>query len=69
MSSYATHETTERDDLLFGDDILEVLGRSVEWHFLDGLGGLTGVLVKRELFRTGVATRQRQTIELNFPAI
>ena len=48
MSSYATHETTERDDLLFGDDILEVLGRSVEWHFLDGLGRLTGVLVKKE---------------------
>ena len=30
MSSYATHETTERDDLLFGDDILEVLGRWLE---------------------------------------
>ena len=44
VSSYATHETTERDDLLFGDDILEVLGRSVEWHFLDRLGRLAGVL-------------------------
>ena len=39
-----TASRPEGDDLLLGDDVLEVLGGPVEGHGLDGLGCLTGVL-------------------------
>merc|ERR1712130_282423 len=44
MSSNSSHETPERDDLLLGDDVLEVLGGPVKRHSLDGLGCLPCVL-------------------------
>ena len=39
-----TASRPEGDDLLLGDDVLEVLGGPVEGHGLDGLGCLSGVL-------------------------
>jgi len=44
MPSNSSHETPERDDLLLGDDVLEVLGGPVKGHGLDGLGCLPCVL-------------------------
>jgi hypothetical protein len=44
VSAYTSHESSEGNDFLLCDDILEILGGSVEGHLLDGLGRLTGVL-------------------------
>merc|ERR1719429_388044 len=44
VPSYSSHETPEGDDLLLGNDILEVLGGPVKGHGLDGLGCLPCVL-------------------------
>ena len=46
MATHSSHEAPERDDLLVGDDVLEVLGGPVQGHLLDSIGGLTGVLEK-----------------------
>ena len=44
MSSNTTHEPSEWDDFLLGNDILEVCGSTVQWHFLNGLSRFTGIL-------------------------
>merc|ERR1712172_192121 len=44
VATNSSHETPEGDDLLLGDNILEVLGGPVEGHGLDGLGCLPCVL-------------------------
>ncbi len=44
VSADTTGKTAERNDLLLGDDVLQVGDGPVEVHFLDGLGSLTRVL-------------------------
>merc|ERR1719234_2266271 len=44
VATNSSHETPEGDNLLLGDNILEVLGGPVKGHGLDGLGCLPGVL-------------------------
>ena len=47
----STHEPAEGNDLLLGDDVLQVFGGAVEGHLLNGLGGLPGVLQVKRLAR------------------
>ncbi len=44
MATNSAHESPERNDLLLVDYILQVGRRSVEWHLLDSLSSLPGVL-------------------------
>ena len=44
VSTDAPSEPTEGNDLLLGDDVLQVGDCAVQVHLLDGLGGLAGVL-------------------------
>jgi hypothetical protein len=49
VSANAAAETSEGNDLLVSDDVLQVGHRAVEVHLLDGLGGLAGVLGRTKL--------------------
>jgi len=44
VATNTTHKPPEGDDLLLGDDVLQVGLGPVEGHLLDGLGRLPGVL-------------------------
>ena len=44
MTTDASHEPPEGDDLLVRDHVLQILGGAVQGHGLDGLGCLAGVL-------------------------
>ena len=44
VAADAAHEPPEGNDLLLGDDVLEVLRGTVQRHLLDRLGRLAGVL-------------------------
>ena len=44
MSANASIEPAERNDLLLGNDVLQVGDSPVEVHLFDGLSSLTGVL-------------------------
>ena len=44
MATNAAHEPPEGDDLLLGDDVLQVGHGAVQGHLLDGLGRLAGIL-------------------------
>ena len=44
MTPNTSHEPSEGDNLLMGDDILQILGGAIQGHTLDGLGSLPGVL-------------------------
>jgi len=44
VTADASAESPEGDDLLLGDDVLQVGDGAVQVHLLDGLGGLAGVL-------------------------
>merc|ERR1719323_1429149 len=44
MTSNTSHESSEWDDFLLGNHILEVSGSTVQWHFLDSLSRFTGIL-------------------------
>ena len=44
VATDASHEPPEGDDLLLGDDVLQVGHGAVQGHLLDGLGRLAGVL-------------------------
>ena len=44
MATDTTHESSERNDFLLGDDVLEVSRGAVQGHTLDSLSRLAGVL-------------------------
>ena len=49
----AAHEPPEGDDLLHGDDVLEVDVGPGQVHALDGLGRLAGVLKEDDQLKIG----------------
>ena len=56
VSTDASSEPAEGDDLLLGDDVLQVGDGAVQVHLLDGLGCLAGVLqdTREKMIRAGV---------------
>ena len=53
MASDASHVPPEGDDLLLGDDVLQVGHGAVQGHLLDGLGRLAGVLKEDDQLKIG----------------